>query len=416
MLFRSSLFSATWDTWMYYAQGKYYLYYLITENSPGEGFGVAVSEDGVHYVDHGMQLEASDKMVFYLGTGSVWKKRPWDGNYLCNYSEWRMHGEERRQQIFFAESKDLIHWKKLDEKITFQIDEAHYRVKENEAARWDCINTLPTGSGYYGYWTARPKEHPGVGFGFSEDGVAWKSLPPPELDVSAFPGHELESGSIMKAGEKYYMLIGCFDHEAGIGIMVSDSPTGPFTVQKKSPYVFANQEAVHGYFARFFETDEGTLVNFHVLLRECNEFGRPYTYMAPLKLVDIDAEGTLRLKWWQGNQKMLGAPCNKLENACIADVVLDKQGEIKLETADGSVYTFAVRQSPQEMALYQGEKCVAHVQRDLPEASELHVRILLRDTMMEWYVNEWYVFCYTFPALPTAICSSAKVELHRMDV
>lgn len=32
----------TWDTWMYFYENKYYLYYLITNNSGGEGFGVAV--------------------------------------------------------------------------------------------------------------------------------------------------------------------------------------------------------------------------------------------------------------------------------------------------------------------------------------------------------------------------------------
>jgi hypothetical protein len=37
MLFRSERVPATWDTWMYYHEGTYYLYYLITGASPGEG-------------------------------------------------------------------------------------------------------------------------------------------------------------------------------------------------------------------------------------------------------------------------------------------------------------------------------------------------------------------------------------------
>jgi hypothetical protein len=47
MIFRSDRVKAQRDTWAYYHQGTYYLYYLITEDSPGEGFGVATSEDGV---------------------------------------------------------------------------------------------------------------------------------------------------------------------------------------------------------------------------------------------------------------------------------------------------------------------------------------------------------------------------------
>lgn len=73
MIFRSGHASAQWDTWCYFYNETYYLYYLITEHSPGEGFGVAMSTDGVHWTDHGWAIRASDRMVHYLGTGSVWK-------------------------------------------------------------------------------------------------------------------------------------------------------------------------------------------------------------------------------------------------------------------------------------------------------------------------------------------------------
>lgn len=46
MIFKSEEVAAQWDTWAYYHEGTYYLYYLITEYSPGEGFGVATSKDG----------------------------------------------------------------------------------------------------------------------------------------------------------------------------------------------------------------------------------------------------------------------------------------------------------------------------------------------------------------------------------
>ena len=41
MIFQTKRFSAAWDTWMFYHQGVIYLYYLITEHSPGEGVGCA---------------------------------------------------------------------------------------------------------------------------------------------------------------------------------------------------------------------------------------------------------------------------------------------------------------------------------------------------------------------------------------
>jgi hypothetical protein len=44
----------TWDTWAFVENGTYYAYYLITEESPGEGFGVATSPNGAsNWTDHG---------------------------------------------------------------------------------------------------------------------------------------------------------------------------------------------------------------------------------------------------------------------------------------------------------------------------------------------------------------------------
>jgi hypothetical protein len=89
MIFRSDRAKAQWDTWAYSHQGTYYLYYLITEDSPGEGFGVATSMDGVHWYDQSWALRASEQMVRYLGTGAVWKSADFEetGRFICNYSE-----------------------------------------------------------------------------------------------------------------------------------------------------------------------------------------------------------------------------------------------------------------------------------------------------------------------------------------
>lgn len=415
MLFRSSLFSAAWDTWMYYADGKYYLYYLITETSPGEGFGVAVSDDGVHFSDCGMQLRASSQMEFYLGTGSVWRQLPWNGTYLCNFSEWRRQGEQRQQHIYFAASQDLIHWKKLDEKYALHIDPDYYRTNEHEAARWDCINTLRVADGYLGYWTARPHEHPGIGFGRSKNGLNWESLPPPEIDLSQIGQRELESGSVMEADGRYYMLIGCYDHPGGVCVMVSDSPSGPFTLQKKSSFLFANQERVQGYFARSFEAREQMLVNFHVLLREQNAHGRHYTYMAPLKAVEIDRDGTLRLTWWQGNDALLGERCGGLTDACIAETSIGSTGgDIVFQLQNGVMVTLHINCRKGSAALRsQAGQCLASIERDL-EANRGNVRILMRGTMMEWYLDDSYMFCYTFSAEPERLCAEAPLQYYRM--
>ena len=99
MIFKSEQVAAQWDTWCYHHAGTWYLYYLITESSAGEGFGVATSADGVHWEDHGWAIRASDDMVRYLGTGSVWRDPAADGRFLCNYSEWRPDDEGEPRQL-----------------------------------------------------------------------------------------------------------------------------------------------------------------------------------------------------------------------------------------------------------------------------------------------------------------------------
>jgi hypothetical protein len=90
MLFKSEIIAKTWDTWMVYHQGTYHLYYLTSENAVGDGFGVATSEDGIRWHDYGRVLSPSDKMVRYLGAGSVWKDVRFaeTGRFLCNISKY----------------------------------------------------------------------------------------------------------------------------------------------------------------------------------------------------------------------------------------------------------------------------------------------------------------------------------------
>ena len=57
MFFKSKGVDAHWDTWMFFHEDTYYLFYLITEYSPGEGFGLATSPDGVTWTDHGWAIK-----------------------------------------------------------------------------------------------------------------------------------------------------------------------------------------------------------------------------------------------------------------------------------------------------------------------------------------------------------------------
>ena len=151
----------------------------------------------------------------------------------------------------------------------------------------------------YGYFTADPDpakvNYPHCGFGFarSKDGVTWEALPPVGGDISG------DFGGIEKIGDKYYALI---SHFAGHGrVVVSDKPEGPFHAQKKNFKMFGTQDQSAACFPRFIHgAPGGPLVNHHYM--------DGVTYSAPFKAVEIDREGVLRLKWWNGNDTLKSEP------------------------------------------------------------------------------------------------------------
>lgn len=397
MLFRTNTADATWDTWMYYDRGVYYLYYLITEHSPGESFGVAVSTDGVHWEDRGPQLWASSRMVEYLGTGAVW---PLGGSaFACNYSEWRESPEGISQNIYFARSSDLVHWEKLGDASVFSPDARYYRTWLADGARWDCIYPLKKEDcpGFWGVWTATPKAGRGIGLGESEDGLRWQALPPPDIDLTPFGECAVEAGAITRHGGRYYLMIGSYAHPDAMGIFAADRVEGPYAPQRESFSLFSNRETMHAYFARFLETPEGTLVNFHVLLRERNGHDRPYTYFSPLKLVDYDEAGTLRLKWWPANDALLGEPLGAPAGTMACEATVQSGEALDFLLVDGSRRRLVVDQRGRA-EMRDPERVLEIADRAVELGPTFSLRVLMRGTLVEVYAEDWFLLCYTLPS------------------
>ena len=284
MFFKSGSYGAQWDTWLYFHEGAYYLFILAGPGGQWEGIGMATSPDGVHWTDRGYVLRKAEG-VTWLGTGSTWKSPGYekDRKFFLNFSEWR--GD--RQTIFFAESKDLLHWTRLDNTYEFKQDARWYQPK----GRWDCIYTIARpGGGLFGYWTADPKGRPGVGFGESLDGVRWTALPPPPFLDGAPHG---ECGAVERFSKRYFMMLGCGGEML---TLVADRPEGPFRPARKNYHLLGGRT----YFSRFFPTPDGVLVNHHSIAGG--------VYFAPLKEAVVDEEGALRLKWWKGNERLKHRP------------------------------------------------------------------------------------------------------------
>ena len=398
MIFRSDFVNAQWDTWCFYDIDTYYLYYLITEKSPGEGFGVATSSDGIHWKDHGWAISASNKMVHYLGTGSVWKDPVKTGRFLCNYSEWRNDDTgQKRQNILFAWSKDLIHWNKFGDDALFPIDERYYK----RYGRWDCIFTMPRGEGgYWGTWTATPQRREsqggGIGFGYSEDGVHWVAVDPASVESDGD-----ESGAMVRHQGKIHTMFGL---KGQMVAYVADGIEGPYSIALKNSLLLKRH---HSYFSRYFDTPEGTLVNHHAMDGRKIETGRVITYAAPFKLFTLDQEGIQRWRWWSNNDLLKGETVPPEERTDFQQgLFLEFQAEIHEEAPtkitleiDGSDYVISIEASGKvrftSTAAKEDWQRDHLVDRDLPFEGKITCRVLARRGMLELYVNDYFIECWT---------------------
>ena len=392
----------TWDTWMFYYENTYYLYYLITDHSGGEGFGVAVSQDGVHYRDQGTCITASEQMVIYLGTGAVWKSPYFeeDKTFICNYSEWREEAStgKRFQSIYFATSTDLIHWTKRGDSEVFSVDESRYARFEEDGGRWDCIFPHCTAHGYEGFFTATPKQYLGCGYATSADGLHWQAQTPPEFSLC---GREdikecVEAGAVCVHNGRYYMLMGTYLYRYGMSVIVSDRPNGIYTPQKKCFSLLSNNSFMHAYFMRVVDVDGEKYVNHHVLLRQTNVFGRNITLAAPLKAIDFDDEGILRLKWACVNEKMKGEKIASFDfqQGFVLEFEITRSEEIFFYTESGTVVLRFGFENCSLQILEDGVP-VEEISKDL-RAEKKFVRILYRETLLEAYFDDYFLTCYTF--------------------
>ena len=391
-----------WDTWMYYDDGKYYMYYLAGPFGHWDGHELATSEDGVHWKEYSVMVKPRAG-VTWMGTGHIWKAPDFDQTHrwVMNYSE----HTGVKQDIMFATSTDLLNWTKVDEKLRFVQDARWYKEK----GRWDCIDAVQRADGsLYGYFTADPdtakvKYRPcGFGLAESKDGITWTALPPVAGDIAG------EFGGIQKIGGKYYILI------SEGRVAVGDKPEGPFLAQKKNPNAFGRGCDI--YFPRFFHNAPGGPLVNHFYTGEM-------VYAAPLKDIEVDREGILRLKWWKGNDKLKARP---VETRLVAagseyasslrmleakldlsrtNVIEGTMAEASSPAAGGGKRGIYLDQGngrgwcllPAREAVQFGEikadgsdfKVRQTSSRDLDLGAVLKFRVIIRGDMMELYINDY---------------------------
>jgi hypothetical protein len=393
-----------WDTWVNYHNGIYYMYYLAGPHSNWDGIELATSPDGVHWQEYGMVIKPRQG-VTWVGTGQIWRSPDFDKTrkWVINYSEWL--GD--KQDITFATSTDLLNWTKVDEKFRFVQDTRWYKEK----GRWDSIDIVQRADGgFYGYFTADPDEgkvsYPPCAFGFAEskNGISWTALPPIEGDIKG------EVCGIQKIRGKYFLLV-------GLGrVYVGDKPGGPFPAQKKNFNAFGVEAETDSCFPRFFHNaPDGPLVS--------NHFQRTNFHAAPLKAIEVDRGGILRLKWWKNNDKLRATPVE----ARLTEPDAGYSGALRMlaekidpqrtyviqgtlaaapsqASAGGNYGIFFDRGSGQGQCLVLARdgsrfaevgpgagdlKVLYHISRDMDFGPTLKFRMVIREDMMELYINDY---------------------------
>jgi hypothetical protein len=334
--------NSLWDTWLYAQPGqdavpRFYMNYLSEcdgscggspSADPGgccawNGVGAAISSDGVHYEDEGVVVH-KDAGAAWLGSGSVLKNSA--GEYVMNFSEEydcpNGEAEDRGgcQSIFFATSKDLKSWTRVpfapppaNDSNVFKYWDGGLAGKTPGYAvggRWDCIATVPKPGSpgiFYGFWTASPSGHGGVGVGETTDqtGHHWKALPP---ITTGFPAAEL--GSTVVLGGKYYMLFG------GGHMYTSDHPVQGYKIDAKNPAFHTDGDGVA--FSRLWNVhggsnataNESTVLISHQWMTAGMTgnglMGSKGIYLAPLKEMKVGTDGTPRVVYWRGNEALKG--------------------------------------------------------------------------------------------------------------
>jgi hypothetical protein len=211
------------------------------------------------------------------------------------------------------------------------------------------------------------------------------------------------------------------------GIMVTliaDKPDGPFRKADKNYSLLSG----HTYFSRFFPSPDGLLVNHHSIARDGQ------VSFAPMKQVAVDDEGTMRLAWWKGNVRMKheaiqvnmpSVDAVSKDGMVMLDPVLPAEKGVILEgrmalpsgksrrglyieCMDGNGIAIllnaggAASLGPMK-ADGSGFKAEKKVDREMQFGTPARFRLLLRNSLLELYLDDILIECFSLPSDATGL-------------
>jgi hypothetical protein len=303
-----------WDTWIFPHEGKFFLYWLQNKfrRKHWDSIGLAESDDLLRWREIGTIIEkAADAK--WMGTGRTWKV---GDRFLLNFSE------ERRglQAIYFAESHNLLDWKRLGPEYSSQPDPRWYVTQLSETpqdgVRWDCLTPVRLQDGeYIGFLTAEAKSSPPgvsaiIGAMRSKDGMHWRAAPPASQRTAPIA----EPSGYARFGNRHYVFVQIFEaigprydpfstgpQGNGMWYWCSSRAEGPYTPPLYDHLLHGQRSSDYSaWFGTSFRHQEKWLWNHHWTGTQ------GVVRLGTLKELIEDAPFHLALLYWSGNEGLKG--------------------------------------------------------------------------------------------------------------
>jgi hypothetical protein len=205
------------------------------------------------------------------------------------------------------------------------------------------------------------------------------------------------------------------DFRPGHTTVVADSPSGPFALAAKNRRLLVGNAS---YFVRFVDTPHGVLVNHHsweILNGEMMNVKEGTACMTPLKRAVWDEEGTLRLKWWEENEKAKGwrvpVKSQLLYTTFDPRKTLILEGMMRLSSKPTGLYLQGTGNRGTGFLVHKkglveygnvnqdgaGFERQGYVDRDLAFEGTTRFRLIRRGRITEFYLNDYLMQCYCLP-------------------
>jgi hypothetical protein len=166
---------------------------------------------------------------------------------------------------------------------------------------------------------------------------------------------------------------------------------------------------MHAYFSRFVDSADGVLVVHHTLAEGKFSDKHYIVYYAPFKKAQL-VDGTLYLTWWQGNDKLkeqevsIHPSAEQIQFETAQGVLLEGEltlpGKLIIRTDSQTGIGILVDDTGiTEIGSVQADgtwfHCEERVDREIAFGASAHFRLLLHRTMLEFYLNDLFIQCYT---------------------